>query len=203
MSRDYKNINQQKDSGQSLIARLFSFASGLSIGLFIAFVVFLYGDELREHSILRDLPKRDTAVAEKPQSDEKAVTQTQVEELPQPEFSFYEILPNKKVNISEWIAEMQETGKTGTDNTSLYVFQVGSFKDFKSADQVKAQLALLGISATIQRTVINGQDTVHRVRVGPFRDPEQLKQTRKQLTNNNIEYIPLKLNVEDLPGNGQ
>lgn len=203
MSRDYKNINQQKDSGQSLIARLFSFSSGLSIGLFIAFVVFLYGDELREHSILRDLPKREAAVAEKPQVDEKAATQTQVEELPQPEFSFYEILPNKKVNISEWIAEMQETGKTEKDNTSLYVFQVGSFKDFKSADQVKAQLALLGISATIQRTVINGQDTVHRVRVGPFRDPEQLKQTRKQLTNNNIEYIPLKLNVGDLPGNGR
>ena len=103
----------------------------------------------------------------------------------------------REINISEWIAENQDKDKPLPDESSLYVFQVGSFKDYESADQVKAQLALIGIKADIQRVVINGQDSRHRVRIGPYKDQKILKDIRQRLNSNGLDYMLLKLRLED------
>lgn len=201
MPRDYKYINRPGPD-ESFLSNLLTFSTGLAIGLFIAFLVYLYGDQLSELPFMPEKPQKETKkIAATPPQKQKE--QEKEEDLPEPKFDFYKILPNKKVNISEWIAEMKDNEKPAADETTLYVFQVGSFKDYKSADQVKAKLALLGIRANIQRTVINGQDTVHRVRIGPFKDQKQLKATREKLMANNLDFLPLKLNIEDLPNNGE
>ena len=49
-----------------------------------------------------------------------------------------------------------------------YYLQAGSFRRFEDADRVKAQLALLGVVAGVQRVTINGGETWHRVRVGSY-----------------------------------
>jgi len=45
-----------------------------------------------------------------------------------------------------------------------------SSQRYQDADRVNTRLALAGVSAGIQRVVINGSDVWYRVRVGPFND---------------------------------
>ncbi len=75
---------------------------------------------------------------------------------------------------------------------------MGSFKEYKAADQTRAKLALIGIKAEIQRVVINGQDSIHRVRIGPYKDQKKLKDIRQRLMENELEFMLLTLRLEDI-----
>jgi len=46
MPRDYKNIKKKPEKKQAWSGTILNFLSGLSIGLFIAVLVFFYGDDL-------------------------------------------------------------------------------------------------------------------------------------------------------------
>lgn len=201
MSRDYKNVNN-KDKGPSpVIGNLLSFFTGLSFGLFIAFLFYIqYANKYPQTT------NDDNAVLEEPLGQETAQQAEQdnkqqadeIEDVPAPTFDFYKILPNKEINISEWVAEeKQEPARNETVESGIYVLQVGSFKEFDAADQTKATLALLGINAEIQRVVINGQDIRYRVRVGPYDNPDILMEVRKRLEDNNLNFMVLKLKAED------
>ena len=80
----------------------------------------------------------------------------------------------------------------------MFVLQVGSFKEFSAADEIKAKLAMMGVTADIQRVVINGQDVRHRVRIGPYKNSEKLKHDRDTLLANDLDFMLLKLKMEDI-----
>ncbi len=191
-----------------MLGSILSFLSGLSVGLLVAFFVFLRYQ-------LPETAPTDTIGSGK-DSQAQAPTAKQQSELT---FDFYDVLRDRKINISEWMAE----GKPGEkekdkdevqtqdqdqsqdevqvkDNVLAYVLQVGSFKEFNSADQIKAQLALLGIFADIQRVMINGQDIHHRVRLGPYRSVDEMKDVRQTLEDNRIEFMLLELRLEEEAG---
>jgi cell division protein FtsN len=216
MARDYKNAAQKKEAPSSRAGAVLPFISGLSIGLLVALIVFL---NQSDGSYL-PFQAKPSATAPVPDILTPAARQAaSMPALPAPTFDFYNILPNKEINISEWVAEevtVQEPPSTQLDeegpsqqNTivattpfpmeenSVYILQVGSFKQLEAADQVKAQLALLGVMADIQRVVINGQDTLYRVRIGPYGDAEQLNQARLRLQQNNLDFMLLKLQADD------
>ncbi|WP_434778789.1 SPOR domain-containing protein [Neisseria sp. Ec49-e6-T10] len=66
--------------------------------------------------------------------------------------------------------------------------QVGAFKEFSQAENQKAQLALIGVEASIQQIDLGGsKGTFHRVRVGPFTNDAQLHQVQETLKENNIK----------------
>jgi hypothetical protein len=46
--------------------------------------------------------------------------------------------------------------------------------------------------------VMNGNAVLHRVRVGPYRDQAKLEETRARLLNNNVDFMLLKLKVNDM-----
>ena len=196
MPRDYKNINKgsKKRNPVAIYSRLLSFSTGLTIGLFIAFLVYL-----NEHQPNYDFPFKTpfSSVANEQTDTHKQQDESNIA-LPEPKFDFYKILPNREVNISEWIAEEKDKAESGHDESSIYVFQVGSFKEYKAADQTRARLALIGINAEIQRVVINGQDSRHRVRIGPYKDQVKLKDIRQRLMENELEFMLLKLRLEDI-----
>ena len=56
----------------------------------------------------------------------------------------------------------------------------------------------MGVTADIQRVVINGQDVRHRVRIGPYKDSNQLQQTKNRLLANDLDFMLLKLKMEDI-----
>lgn len=194
MPRDYKNINKQANKAgkkqTTSFGNLLSFITGLSIGLLIAAYFYLEAN----------LPQgiSDTLVTDNNAAEDN--TQDQEKDLPTPKFEFYNILKNRKLNVYA-ITDEPEAGNTVSDQPSIYLLQIGSFKEYQAADQLKAQLALIGISATITSVVINDYDIRHRVRVGPFDDPEQLKLTRRRLEENDYNnYMILKLEVEETQG---
>lgn len=142
-------------------------------------------------------------------------------EPPRPKFDFYKILPEMEVPVQDWekddeaadkagkpdnVADKEaKDAKPGTDPAAkpdkaaaapergAYVLQIGSYKAFEEADQAKARLAMQGITANIQRVVINGQDVWFRVHVGPLSDPNQMRAMRLKLQQSNTEFIVLKI----------
>jgi len=200
MPRDYKDINKQAKKANrstgSFISNLFSFITGLSIGLFIAAYTFMQPDWSKRFPALAFLNNDKIMQMDPGQSvaKEKPKDTTNV---PLPKFEFYDILRNRKLNISETIASEQDARDSTTDTANVYLLQVGSFADYQTADQLKAQLAFLGITSDITRVVINGRDSVHRVRIGPFEDPEKLRETRQRLEENSLEYTLLKLELDE------
>lgn len=188
MPKDYKNINSGKKKSARNSKHLKSFFAGLTVGLCVAIIVYFY-----QHDVVEQTPLMQPQVT----VAKTATELSQNNDTPPPTFDFYQILPNMEVNVSEWEAEddgnIEEQADPGTDNTGIYILQIGSFKQFDAADEVKAKLAFMGISAEIQRVVINGKDIRHRVRVGPYADSEKLLRIRHQLTENNLSYMLLKL----------
>lgn len=72
-----------------------------------------------------------------------------------------------------------------------FYLQAGAFRSAAEAEDRKAQLALLGQTATVQR----GDDpggALHRIRVGPFSTQLELERTREFLKTNGIESIPVR-----------
>jgi len=59
-----------------------------------------------------------------------------------------------------------------------FFLQVGSFQKAADADNLKAKLALTGLDASVQEVSIPEKGTMHRVRVGPFRDPDEMNRAR-------------------------
>ena len=213
MSRNYKKTRNSSKRERAFVAgNILSFLSGLSIGLLVAFIVFI------RYQLVEPDPTGDVT---SPAKDSQAQTDEQQPEL---KFTFYDTLREKKVNISEWVAgdkdspeddageKMDETrgqdeSQESDDNQEQfaarqrdvkddvfgYVLQVGSFRDFSSADKIKAELALLGIFADIQRVMLNGQDVRHRVRLGPYKSIDEMKEISSRLEDNQIEFMLLEL----------
>lgn len=190
MPRDYKNVNRKtKRSDKARGGDLLSFITGLGIGLVVALAVYLYQFLPAPLVMNHQPPAQKTAAA--PAAGKHPT-------VPEPKFDFYKILPNKEVNISEWEEQNKANSPPDIEKGGIYVLQVGSFKTYDAADQTKARLALLGISADIQRVVINGEDIRHRVRIGPYRDPKKLEGIRKRLIANHINFVVLRLKVDEL-----
>jgi len=196
MPRDYKNIKKKKP--EPLTQRFsgaLSFLTGLSLGLFIAVIVYFH-----EHNAT--IEKNNPLLANEPTGDNESASNNKNEDiaqLPEPQFDFYKILPSKEVNISEWESvEEENTNSAKEEQPVMFVLQVGSFKQFGAADEIKAKLAMMGVTADIQRVVINGQDVRHRVRIGPYKNTNKLQQARDRLLANDLDFMLLKLKMEDI-----
>jgi len=78
----------------------------------------------------------------------------------------------------------------------IYVLQAASFATFNEADQLKAKLALSGLSAQIQKVTIEGQGDRYRVRLGPFGKIEELDAAAQQLGKLGLKPLRLKVKKE-------
>ena len=209
MARDYKNAASKKhDSAPGPLRNLLPFITGLALGLLATFIIYLSQQDdswspfqgKSEPTQVQVQPTTpDTPVTEQTAVNPASATSAETT-LPAPRFDFYNILPNKELSISEWEAEapvVELQGQAPEEANSVYILQVGSFKQMEAADQVMAQIAIVGITADIQRVVINGQDSLYRVRVGPFTDQQKLNEARSRLQQNNIKFMLLKLQADD------
>lgn len=205
MPRDYKTRATSKNK-KSLPGYVW-LLSGLAIGLFVAFIVYLdkqpesdknFGDaiELELNKLKQQAKKKE---AEKSESSSK-----NNEEKKEPKFNFYTILPELEVLIPESETRPPETknknagnnksvnDKTASNKNKQYLLQVGSFQNLNDAEKLKANLAFLGLEANIQHVTINRQ-AWHRVRTGPYQNKQQLYKNQKLLKQNNISAISMEL----------
>ena len=62
--------------------------------------------------------------------------------------------------------------------------QLAAFENAEQADDLKAQLLLMGLEPVTQRAQLPDGRVVHRIRVGPFSSREDLKAMRSRLASN-------------------
>ncbi|MDR1661762.1 MAG: SPOR domain-containing protein [Azoarcus sp.] len=62
--------------------------------------------------------------------------------------------------------------------------QLGAFENAEQADDLKAQLLLMGLEPVTQRVQLPDGRVVHRIRVGPFNAREDVKAMRARLSSN-------------------
>ncbi|MDH5388352.1 MAG: SPOR domain-containing protein [Gammaproteobacteria bacterium] len=169
--------------------------AGLSIGLFVALLVYLdkqpnvnanFGaavkkelDKIKQHS--------STTKQSKPETDKQA----------EPKFNFYTILPELEVLIPESETQPPKSRpiSASPEDNKQYVLQAGSFKNKSDAEKLKASLALLGFEAHIQSVTVNSIPW-HRVRIGPYTQSNDLYDKIDQLHQNGIKAIPMELKTD-------
>ncbi|TAG69328.1 MAG: SPOR domain-containing protein, partial [Burkholderiales bacterium] len=70
--------------------------------------------------------------------------------------------------------------------------QVGAFANPNEAEAQRAKFALLGYEATVIAATVPDKGTVHRVRVGPYKDPDEMGKARGDLARQGIEVSVVK-----------
>ena len=193
MARDYKNTSTKKAKGREKpLGSWLSFLSGLALGLLVAFIVYIWRDDVPDVNGGGLLSKAEEIIFEKdPENTE--FSDIAIDDTPTPKFDFYNILPEVEVKVPDWQLERSENNPTENLEAGTYVMQVGSFKELNDADRAKAKLALNGMHAKIHRVVINGQDVWYRVHLGPFRKPEDVQAMRRKLIESKRDFIVLKI----------
>ena len=69
-----------------------------------------------------------------------------------------------------------------------YYLQAGSFRQRSDADQVRAQILLLGMDVKLENATINGNQW-YRVQVGPFDTRDSLDQAQRTLSGNGFNNL--------------
>ena len=85
------------------------------------------------------------------------------------------------------VVERSTVEGAGTvDDKFTYYLQAGAFLERADAENAKAKLALMGLSASIaERKTDNG--TLYRVRLGPFGNLETMNRARSRLGDNGVD----------------
>jgi cell division protein FtsN len=157
----------------------------LTIGLFMALLVYLH-----EHDPSSS-PTAAVAGTGPAAPEDDGVSR--------PRFDFYAILPEVEVKVPDWAFSEPSSvsSEPQVQEVASFVLQAGAFKNYEDADRAKANLALLGISANIQRVILNGRDVWFRVLIGPFSDVADFDDARQRLVDNGLPYIVHRTKVPD------
>lgn len=70
---------------------------------------------------------------------------------------------------------------------TVFFLQAGAFQKVQDADNLKAKLALMGLDASVQEAKVADKGTMQRVRVGPFRSPEEMNRARTALSQAGVQ----------------
>lgn len=101
-------------------------------------------------------------------------------------FDFYDNLPESQETYGK------DTTQNKDDRAIQYYLQVGAFSEESQADNLKAKLALMSYESVIMSARI-GDDTFHRVSVGPYEDIDQAKKIRENLIKEGFKANLIKL----------
>ena len=185
-ARDYKTA-RGRPMGAS---RLRDIGVGTLVGVVLAATLFVYVSDKR--AAARD------AAPETPRPEPHRVAPTDPDAAPgasTEKYTFYERLPNFEVVVPEKDKEVVKRDLPVTapiERPGVYVLQAGSYRNESDADRVRAQLALQGIQATVQRVAVD-TDVWHRVRIGPITKLDQLNKLRKQLQAADVDALVIRV----------
>ena len=165
-------MNRKPPASKQPVSRLFSYLAGLASGLFLAFL----------YSLVTSQPPPDAPVA-----DLEPVPAQNIEpKTERIDWSFYDLFPKAEVaNVGGY-----QRAKREDDPKPTYHLQAGSFNLPRDADERRAELLLLGLTAFIETKTIHGV-TWQRFMIGPLDSETNLRQSQSLLAANNFESIPI------------
>lgn len=177
MAKDYANRASQKRHVRPPIPGWILFLTGLTLGVFIAFLVYLAKfTPIDKDLVVGPVPMPSAVKLQ-------AANNTEIE------WHFYEIFPNLQVPVvEEFIGEDEKI----LANPARYVLQAGSFRNAEQAEHLRAELILLGLEVITREFEVNSERW-HRVIVGPLDSDLELTRTQDVLAEAEIESIPLRI----------
>ncbi len=166
---------------------------GLAIGLLIAFLTYLKQS---------DSSPKETEVASTTQPPQKAKEAQKPKELTVPtveaKYEFYKLLPNQTVDVptGEYLDKQKSPIKVppATQPAILakgFTLQAGSFRRSSDADRRKAQLAMMGFEAKVDKVRVHDGNT-HRVILGPFATADKARHVKTQLQKQKIQTMVVR-----------
>ncbi len=99
--------------------------------------------------------------------------------------------PKAVAKVDPAKAASSEPSPSAEPRSRLWL-QVGAYVNRQDAENQRARFAVLGYEAQIQTADVPEKGTVHRVRVGPYRDPEEAGKARGDLARQGIEVTVVK-----------
>ncbi len=189
MPKDYKDAPRPDDGGRKPLPGWVWLVAGLALGFALTFILpRMLGWHLPQLQVRARSPHK---AANQPAAAKPEPTKADADS--KPTFDFYKMLPRFEVVIPDEDKEVQAgDASVPVARPGSYILQVGSFRQYKEADQLKAQLALLGVESTIQSVKVDDGQTWNRVRIGPITDLARLNALRKKLAANKIEPLVIR-----------
>lgn len=74
-----------------------------------------------------------------------------------------------------------------------YFLQAGAFQKKADAENLKGELALLGIEATLSEVTLPEKGKMYRVRSGPYAKAEEMNRVRTQLSQGGVQATVVKV----------
>lgn len=169
---------------------------------------------------LAPAPADDSWVSAAPGADASAgrAAPAAPERPPPPQFDFYTLLPTMEVEVpaaetpppppspqpppspparpptpAATTSSPATAPAAPADAEPRYLLQVGSFRQSADADRLKAELALLGFEASVQRVATAQGAVWHRVRVGPYRGEATTQRIRQRLQSSGVEALVVRV----------
>ena len=196
----------RKKSGGGTLLGIFI---GLVIGVSIAFGVVLYLNKspLPFQNKYEGAPKVDK---DKPATPGPAPLPGKAGDKPPGRFEFYDLLEGKQAPAPGTAVSGSAAPKAAPPGAAppagvvtpvvepkpvpapIFFLQVGAFQKATDADNLKAKLALTGLEASVQEVTIPDKGVMHRVRVGPFRNPDEMNQARALLSQTGVQGTVIK-----------
>lgn len=188
MSKDYKGTDRRHGSRRNGSSLLAGILIGLILGLALALGVAWYINKMPSPFATRTNPPA------KAESKTVPSTTARVDEKAgdtKPRFDFYKILPGAEEPPTDK-GRKDVPGSTTVGKEAFYL-QAGAFQNAPDADNLKARLALLGVEATIETSTIPDKGLLHRVRIGPYTNVEEVNRTRDTLKQNGVQTTLIKV----------
>jgi cell division protein FtsN len=117
-------------------------------------------------------------------------------------FQFYTILTDKQKTTAVVQARPADQAKTADKDQTVksrlpayqpQILQAGSFPNANDAENLKAKLALMGVEANIQAATIKDKGVWYRVRLGPYKNADELNRARGILKQNGVDSTPMRV----------
>ncbi len=199
MARDYKSRAAPRKKAKKQTSTCWVwFLGGVLVGIFICGLAWL---KLGTETVASPRPVTTVQKKKTVVKTEKKTAAVSSKKSNKPRFDFYTILPEMEVVVPDPEPEPVKSrsgkvkisgGVATTTSKADYMLQMGSFKKYADADRLKASLALVGLSAEIQKFNLDGGGTFHRVRSGPY-TRGQVNKLRAKLKQNKINSLVIKL----------
>jgi hypothetical protein len=191
MERDYaKRYYMRKTKNHKPKKWLIIVISILVLGAGIGVTVKLYPEIfIKEPRISAFLARLKSNFVKQP-LDALGIKKQKIEEQPEVHFSFYNALPNMRVEVPSSRPEAPTSVLTSTQTG--YILQFGVFKEYAEASRLRLSLLLTGIETEIER-VSNSQGVAFRVQQGPFLTRGESRLYQQKWQKKGIETILKKL----------
>jgi cell division protein FtsN len=113
-------------------------------------------------------------------------------------FDFYNILPGGQESApAPKAAPPVEAPSDAPVVNERYFLQAGAFQKKDDADNLKGQLALLGVEAFVSEVTIPEKGRMYRVRSGPYNKAEEMNRVRTQLSQGGVQATVVKIKDKD------